>query len=238
MNDNNEIKLFPYMFDAVRVLEKCCGTASSDSESSAFRFPIAKSEVYNETWLLRLVLAFIHDLEFNCVPQDKNETVFLHIRNAVKSQWISEGGLSPVFELEGATWTDAILGNVELSCLKSDRHSKSDKKTKRAIKLSDQDDVGVVIIEAKVGSDLDTGVTHADDYNQVARNIACLARLVMDKKGMASKSAFVVFAPKSKIEGWSEEKNWIDTAPKIIEDQKNERESKEKGVGKNKPRSR
>ena len=236
MSDGKEIKLFPYVFDAVQALEKCCGKVSSDSESATTCLPVAKSEVYNETWLLRLVLAFIHDLEFECEPQSKNEEVFQHIRKTVKTQWISEGGLSSVFELEGATWTDAILGNVELSCLNSSSCAKSDKKTKRAIKLSGQDNVGVVIIEAKVGSDLDTGVTHADDYNQVARNIACLARLVMDKEGLASKSRFVVFAPQCKIDKWVETK-WIDEAKTIIQNQTQERDSKEKGGGKNKPRS-
>jgi len=85
-----------------------------------------------------------------------------------------------------------------------------------------------------MNSDLAPGVTHASDYNQVARNIACLASLVMEHKAIAEESAFFVFAPRSNIDrykikiGECEEcdiKNYLDCEKvlKTINDQSKDR---------------
>ena len=47
-----QVNLFPKVCNAVRAMAECCTKSGT---------PVAKSEVYNETWLLRMVLACIHD---------------------------------------------------------------------------------------------------------------------------------------------------------------------------------
>lgn len=188
-------KLFSKMEIAATAMSLCC---DDDGES-----PVAKSEVYNETWMLRLALAFIHDH----IDESKDANALSRIAKAVKRRWISEGGLTPVFNMEGTTWTDSILGNIKLGKEKLVK----DEKTKRGVTIDEDGEcVGVVVIEAKMNSDLASGITHASDYNQVARNIACLASLVMDHEEIAKQSAFFVFAPESKINTWTNREDYLD----------------------------
>lgn len=195
------MKLFPRMELAVRAMALCCSddereehnkTQSADCDKS----PIARSEVFNETWMLRLTLALIHDYDGSGF---ENSPSLKLIQNAVQQRWISEGGLEPAFDKEGTTWTDAILGNVKLD-------DSTEPKAKRGV-IVDVDEkcgnsVGIVVIEAKMNSALASCITHASDYNQAARNIACLAKLTMTHVELQKKSAFIVFAPRKKIEDW------------------------------------
>ena len=179
------VKLFPPTKLAVEAMALCC----NDIDKS----PVAPSEVYNETWMLRMMLSFIHD--YGDSDRIDNQCKELScIARAVRRNWISEGGLSPVFDKEGPTWADAILGNIKL-----DKQGE----TKRGVIIDCANDKdGVVVIEAKMNSALASGITHASDYNQVVRNIACLAQLVMGKE-LAKNSAFFVFAPQRKINVWT-----------------------------------
>ena len=176
------------MFDDVKAatdaLLRCCTNSGK---------PIAQSEVYNETWLLRMVLAKLYDTvdAFN----GKYAEILGHLQKAVRIRWISEGGLRPTLEKEGTTWTDAILGNV---ALKNDSKVEKDSGSKRGVEIVHyNNDVGVIVVEAKVGSRLASRTSNYDDYDQVARNIACLAQLVMDgkDKDMAG-CRFIVICPK------------------------------------------
>lgn len=175
-------KLFNTFYAAVRTLSLCAEDGAS---------PVAMSEIFNETWMLRLILALIHDHDedFVCTDSRKKEALE-RIRETVRRRWISEGGLEPAFKNEGTTWTDAILGNVEI---------KRDKK--RGVEIVNlKDPVGVVVVEAKLGSELADGVTNSKTYNQAARNIACLSRLLLQSKAneaVCDKSMFVVMAPDS-----------------------------------------
>ena len=185
-------KLFPKMEIVVKAIALCC---NDDGKS-----PVARSEVYNETWMLRLALAFIHDNVHENgdnninASSEKVKDALKRIAKAVKRRWISEGGLKSVFDMEGPTWTDAILGNVQLD-------KQGDTKRGVVIDNDNDKDMGVVVIEAKMSSALASGITHASDYNQVVRNVACLAQLVMEKDFSAD-SAFFVFAPRNLIDDW------------------------------------
>ena len=204
-----QVNLFPKVCNAVRAMAECCTKSGT---------PVAKSEVYNETWLLRMVLACIHDCtEEAFVTQNKKiGDTLKKIHKAVRQQWISEGGLEPAFRQEGTTWTDAILGNVKISG-----------DNKRGVKYEMRDDsTGVIIVEAKMGSELSSGITNSPDYNQAARNIACLAKLLIEQNAspaVISESAFVVLAPRSKLEEWEKDENspqqLINGAWKTIKDQ-------------------
>ena len=170
---------------------------------------ITKSEFHNETWMLRLVLALLAEFKGNpsrvrCYmdgekPIEKDsEKAFAamnDVRDALKTGWISEGGLTPVFKKEKTTWTDAILGMVHLS------------KENRAVCLNDDKGGynGVIVIEAKMGSDLSPGVVHDEHYDQAARNIACLSRFVLDCGIDLGKTRFLVVAPKLKLVHWKEQ---------------------------------
>ena len=92
---------------------------------------------------------------------------------------------------------------------------------------------GVIIVEAKMGSELSSGITNSPNYNQAARNIACLAKLLIEQNAshdVISKSAFVVLAPKSKLEDWGKDKNspqqLIEGAWEIIKSQSRTRNVK------------
>jgi hypothetical protein len=196
------IKLFSPTKLAVEAMASCCG----DGDKS----PVAPSEVYNETWMLRMTLSFIHDFGDRDRINDRYNIrkKLLDVASAVRRSWISEGGLSPVFDMEGPTWTDAILGNIKL-----DKQGK----TKRGVVIdsaNDKDD-GVVVIEAKVSSALASGITHASDYNQVVRNVACLAQLVMGKN-FAADSAFFVFAPQNMINDWQDDRKKDSLGPEYL----------------------
>ncbi len=189
------VELFPKICKAVTAMSECC----TDSGTS-----VAKSEVYNETWLLRMVLACIHDYKGDFVTGDaKIKKVLEEIRKVVSKRWISEGGLEPAFENEGTTWTDAILGDVRLRGESADDDEEMGTDgNKRKVELTDisTKEPGVVIVEAKMGSPLDKSVTNSKDYDQFARNIACLAKLLLKvdesvEAAYLKNSAVVVFMP-------------------------------------------
>ena len=189
-----EIELFPRVCEAVEAMEACCGQYGT---------PIARSEVYNETWLLRMVLSCLHDYkgDFNASCPKEEREILNRIRDAVRVRWISEGGLRPTLKNEGTTWTDAIIGAVGI---KDDVDDELDSETKRGIVLNRENkNVGVVVIEAKVGSKLSKGTRNYPEYNQAARNIACLAQLVMDDRcDLVDKCSFVVLGPREHIKSW------------------------------------
>ena len=214
VSDLEENKLFPKFLRAVNALRDCCGDKKEIP-------PIAKSEVYNETWMLRLTLALINDseLDFSKIGNKRKEYALDLMRKALQRRWISEGGLEPAFEKEGTTWTDAILGDVRINNV-----------SKRGIEVYpfSGGSTGIVVVEAKMGSELAPGISNSDNYNQAARNIACLAKLVT-KTGNEdpSKCSFLVFAPRQKIEEWKSRGAGVDDrisrAWEIIESQSRER---------------
>ena len=200
----NDKQLFPKFQNAVKFLSECCGPKEGCEIP-----PIARSEVYNETWMLRLTLALLHD---NGLKENAPDPLNL-LRSAVMRNWISEGGLKPAFDKEGTTWADAILGDVALE----------DDKSKRGVKVAPVGEYqGVVVVEAKMGSALDSGITNSSNYNQAARNIACLAKLVEGKGNLCDNCAFLVFAPKTKLDEWERKEpvhDLIENAFEVINNQ-------------------
>ena len=207
--DNNQ-KMFPQFWEAVEAIAKCC-----DRDKPI----LARSEVYNETWMLRLMLARIYDFEGDFQIDERKKNALYMIRNAVRKNWISEGGLEPAFEKEGTTWTDAILGDVGLEGYVDGDKRKVIFQCKP--KREDECNPCVVIVEAKMGSALSRSVTNSADYDQAARNIACLAKLLLDVPSQKTDAAFFVFMPNdSKKE---ESQALISNASKTITNQGNNR---------------
>ncbi len=181
-------ELFKSINSAVNAMSECC-CVDKNIES-----PVAESEVYNETWMLRMILALIHDYSGDFVMGNDDvrctkKNALEQIRVTVRRKWISEGGLKPAFTNEGTTWTDAILGDIKLSDANS-----------RGVDIDPHanNPVGIVVVEAKMGSNISPDISNSEDYNQVARNIACLAKLTMGNQSVYEHSRMVVLVP----EGW------------------------------------
>lgn len=161
--------------------------------------------LYNEGWMLRLVLQQLKEgnIKHEKLTFPKNEKV----------DWYSEAYLPSPFlqrdrgdELaESHTHADGIIGKFGIR-----------KDTKSGIVLNDDCDF-FYIIEAKIHSKLDTKTKNAKNYNQVARNVACILQLIYEKRETIKiddfkKIGFYVLLPK----GQKENKN-IKTFKKFMD---------------------
>ena len=143
--------------------------------------------LYNEGWLLRLVL---HSAAagIDCLP----------FRLEPKARWFSEALLYSAFlarrrgdELaESWTHADAVVGHFHFDG------------TKAGVVL-DSAAGQFIVCEAKIFSGLSKGTRRAVDYDQAARNVACMAwtlkmadRPITEYKSLG----FYVFAPQQQID--------------------------------------
>ncbi len=144
--------------------------------------------LYNEGWLLRLVLHCAARLQLEDFP----------LWFAPKSDWYSEGRLwSPFLPRyrgdplgESHTHADGIIGHITVGA-----------GTKTGIELKPKARQ-FVVIEAKMGSALSAGTRNVPDYDQAARNLGCMAETL--RRGKCSPAAlvslgFVVLAPAKSI---------------------------------------
>jgi len=138
------------------------------------------TEIYNEGWITRLLV-------YQSIKEKKviyNSINFKKIKN-----WTSEGLIPSPFidvtdEREGYTHADIALGDFEI-----------DYDKRAQIKVCKNASI-FGIFEAKMGSNLSQGTTHAQKYNQASRNIACIAENVINNK---CSTFFAVVAPKDMI---------------------------------------
>lgn len=134
-----------------QMLAACGGTAA--------KFPA--TEVYNEGWMLRLVLDWFSRAGLHDHP-------LAFSRN---SRWFSEAQLPSAFLprsrpdplAEGWTHADGIIGQFTV------------RPGARAEPIFEAEASQFVVTEAKLFSPLSSGVTNASDYDQAARNVACMA---------------------------------------------------------------
>ena len=162
------------------MLERC------SSEETVFPPTI----LYNEGWMLRLVLEWFSQRSISehplCFPN--------------KAKWYSEALLPSAFlaryrgDKYAEAWThaDGVIGHFQIG-----RDRDGD-----LTLLADATTFKVV--EAKMFSKLSAGTTHARYYNQAARNIACIAE-VLNRAGKKPSElqclAFYVVAPRLAIDG-------------------------------------
>lgn len=157
---------------------------SFEPEEPNFRL----TEIYNECWLVKLVLhqaSMIEDEEFalGFLPG---------------STWFSEGLLPTAFKAryrgdklsESRTNADGVIGHILVG-----EEGKAD------LALL-PDATQFVVVEAKIHAPLSTGTTNAPGYDQAARNVACMAK-VMGRASInpasLSRLAFIVLAPQDSI---------------------------------------
>lgn len=145
--------------------------------------------IYNEGWLLRILVSYSMDLEL----------CFKGLNFKKSYNWTSEGLLSSPFvdvkagalknkgeaiRREGYTHVDAAIGDFEIKYNDSAR-----------IRLKPIANY-FAVIEAKLKSNLSRETSNAKDYNQATRNIICIASNVIESK---CDSSFIIVAPETTI---------------------------------------
>ena len=141
------------------------------------------TQIYNEGWMTRLLVKFsIEDkLKFKGID-------FSSIRH-----WCSEALIRSPFLprerkdtlAESHTHADMAIGDFEVNF-----------EYNSEIKFKNNPDL-FGIVEAKMGSNLSQGITHAKNYNQASRSLACIAYVTKDT---SCKIFFSVVAPEYTLE--------------------------------------
>lgn len=141
------------------------------------------TQIYNEGWMTRLLIKF----------SIEDKLKFRGIDFSSISHWCSEALISSPFLprkrkdclAEGHTHADMAIGDFKV-----------DFKCNSEIKLKNNPNL-FGIIEAKMGSNLSRGITHAENYNQASRSLACIAYITKDT---SCKIFFSVVAPEYTFE--------------------------------------
>ena len=159
-------------------------TASGDGT------PFPPTVLYNENWMLRLVL--------DCLAASPSDSSPVPV--AIGARWYSEARLPSAFLAryrgdplaESHTHADGVLGHFSIGGT-----GKSD------LVLGDGASQ-LSVIEGKMFSRLSPGVTNAPGFDQAARNVACTAE-VLRRAGRhpseLSHLTFHVVAPQVQVEG-------------------------------------
>lgn len=174
----------------VRIPDRLFSILRSAEDNHGTRFP--PTEVFNEGWMLRLVLDAFESLEISSHP----------LSFEPGSRWFSEARLESPFRPrtrgdalgEGFTNADGVIANTEFR-----------ETTRAGLKLS-ADAKQFVVVEAKMFSNLSSGTKNAQTFDQAARNIACMAE-ALAKAGLRpdrmASLGFYVVAPKAELRtGW------------------------------------
>ena len=147
------------------------------------------TEIYSEGWLLRLILQWFSD----------HRPIASPLAFHPNARWFSEALLPspflPRFQgdplAEARTHADGVIGQIEIG-----RAGKADLELAGAA-------TQFIVLEAKISSPLSAGTTNAPDYDQAARNVACIAEVLQRSgrlPGDVEELGFFVLAPKEKID--------------------------------------
>jgi hypothetical protein len=146
------------------------------------------TEIYNEGWLLRLILDRFSD----------QGPIGYPLSFHTGARWFSEALVPspflPRFQsdslAEAHTHADGVIGQFTIG------------RTGKADLELDAEATQLVILEAKINSPLSAGTTNAPDYDQAARNVACIAEVLRRSganPGDVAELGFFVLAPREKI---------------------------------------
>lgn len=167
------------------VIERIAELLSQSSGSDRV-FP--PTDLYNEGWMLRLVLDWF----------SQNRTVQHDLRFREGSDWYSEALLPSAFlarkrgDKLAESWThaDGVIGHFLIG-----ENGAGDLSLREAV-------TQFIVTEAKMFSKLSGGVTNVKYFNQAARNVACIAEIAK-RAGVNLTSfddiAFYVIAPQARI---------------------------------------
>jgi hypothetical protein len=159
--------------------------SSFDPSNPHFR----PTELYNEGWLIKLVLH-----QASTIPDETFPLGFLP-----GSTWFSEGLLPTAFKArhkgdtrsEARTNADGVIGHIRIGT-----------KAKADLELEPHA-TQFTVVEAKVGSPLSKGTSNASYFDQAARNVACMAEVIAQagvEPSRVDRLEFVVLAPQYSIE--------------------------------------
>lgn len=147
------------------------------------------TEIYNECWLIKLVLH-----QSSTIPDNNFPLGF-----QPGCSWFSEGLLPTAFKPrdrkdplgEGRTNADGVIGQIQIGI-----------KGKADLELQ-EGATQFTVVEAKVGAPFSKDTRKTKNYDQAARNVACMAE-VMSQTGIIPSSLerldFIVLAPRHSIE--------------------------------------
>jgi len=147
------------------------------------------TEIFNEGWMLRLVLDWF----------DKNRGIDHPFALFPEARWYSEALLASEFlpetrgddRAESFTHADGVIGHFSIQ--------PGERGEAKLLPNANQ----FVVIEAKMASKLSSGVKNAPGYDQAARNVACIAHMIGDS-GISLDSfdrlGFAVVAPKAQVD--------------------------------------
>jgi len=160
--------------------------SSFDPKKPNFR----PTEIYNENWLIKIILN-----QASTIDDDDHPLGFLP-----GSTWYSEGQMPTVFKSryrgdplgESRTHADGVIGDIRIG-----------EKAKVDLEL-DRKARQFTVIEAKIGAGLSSGTKNAPDFDQAARNVACMAEVMNRAKvnpPQLDRLNFIVLAPGYSIAG-------------------------------------
>jgi hypothetical protein len=158
--------------------------SSFDAKNPNFR----PTEIYNESWLVKLVMWQASTISYRDFPLS-----FLS-----GSTWFSEALLPTSFKPrnrgdklgESRTNADGVIGHFLIG-----------EKAKADFELK-PDAEQFTVIEAKIGSPLAKGTSNVSYFDQAARNVACMAKAIARAKispSSFSRLDFIVLAPEDSL---------------------------------------
>lgn len=178
--------MFAELINAYESIGKYCHRSMDDKR------PFFPTEFYSEGTMLKLVVAFLREVDSNILPSPISD-----IAKAAKNGWMSEGELRPVFTGEGPTSADGVVGNIKIQ-----------KGTEWGVALSEAREPQLYVLEAKMGSRLSrntksTSAKGEEGFHQAARNIACIAGVAYRANAAVQNfdGRFYVLAPAEKSQG-------------------------------------
>jgi len=141
------------------------------------------TDLFNEGWMLRLILDWC----------ESHPTALPNFTFLPGATWYSEALLPSRFlgrgaKREGFTHADGVIGHFRFR-----PNGRGDIELEPSARQ-------LSVIEAKMGSPLSPGTSHAPTYNQAARNLACIAHMVSTHGAGLTKAEFTVVAPRQRIE--------------------------------------
>jgi hypothetical protein len=146
------------------------------------------TELYNEGWLLRLVLDWFERARVGNHPLVFSPGAHWYSEALLASRFLPTRRGDPL--AESFTHADGIVGHFDIS------------PGERGEATLRRDAQQFVVIEAKLGSGLSKGVKNSPDYGQAARNAACIAyavQLAGLQPASLTSLAFYVVAPEQQI---------------------------------------
>lgn len=142
------------------------------------------TEIYNEGWMLRLVLDAATSLGDKVHPFQPFDRAKWYSEVRLASPFLKSMRLDPLSE--GFTHADAVVGQFDFR-----------PDTRAGLSLTN-DCQQFIVVEAKMFSNLSSGVSNAPTYNQAARNVACMAHAIAEsgrKIDEFERLGFYVIAP-------------------------------------------